>query len=1189
MISIWERRLKGRQGATLGSGLAVLVITLFGLTLWSPQANAAPGDLDLSFGGDGIVTTDHGDSRAEALAEQTDGKIVVAGNGATDQFIVARYESDGDPDTTFSSDGFTVIDFGEDSETATSVAIQSDGKVVVGGTSTTTGEFQDEDKFAVARLNADGTLDTTFSQDGKALTPVGTSSAESFTVAITSDGGIVSGGRTWTVPGGYFSMALVRYEPNGDLDPGFGDGDGIAITDYGLYADAYVFALAIQPNDQKIVVGGRAAGDMVVNRYMPSGMPDTTFSGDGSIRLDLSETGSTANALAIRPDGRIVAGGYASQMFALAQLTTAGEPDPQFGGGDGYSVAEPPGGYRFSWINALDIDSDGRIVAGGEVGAWEPNYFYDFAVARFNPKGSFDSSFGGGDGVVIKDVGGSQGENFMRAMLIDQNGKYLLAGGSSDPDRDFALARFQSGGTTPLLERNLTVQRGGTGEGYAYIQRGLYCGNECAQSFEDGAEVTLRAYAQSGSFSGWGGACSGTGDCLLTMDSNKSVTATFTSDAPANDNFVNAQILTGTSDTASGDTTDATHESGEPDHYIPGSSGTSSVWFSWTAPSSGTAAISTCPNGLPSFSVVASIYTGSSVNSLTKVGSGNCRLHRFQAEPGTTYWIAVDGTTPLERGAFDLTLELLDPPANDNFVNSEVLTGASDATTGDTRAASRESGEPDHSGRPGEGSVWFSWVAPASGTVVANICSDLDFDATIAAYTGSSLNSLTEVDSDFCNLVFQAQQGTAYRIAVDGWYSARGTFDLTLELSVPPVNDNFAGAEVLTGTSDTASGDSSNASDEPDEPDHLGYGGFDSVWFSWTAPSSGTAEIDTCGSSFDTFLTVYTGSSLGSLSQVTGNDDGASCGPGSELTFSAVSGTTYRIVIDGYGGGAYSLALLLSAEVQRTLTAAKSGTGQGTVTSSPAGIDCGADCSESFNDGSQVTMTATPQAGSTFIGWSGAGCSGTGSCQVTVNSDQTATANFTDTTAPDTTIDTGPTGTINVNQATFTFHGTAGDTAKVMCKLDASAFADCSSPKTFTALADGSHTVSFRAQDTAGNQDVTPASTTFTVDTFTPPTLEATISKVIVSGPSKLKKRRAKTYKVKITNAGGATATGVKLSVSGKGIKSRATVGSVAAGKTVTVKVKIKAKTPGKVKAKFKVSSINGGSKTATKKITVKK
>ena len=110
-----------------------------------------------------------------------------------------------------------------------------------------------------------------------------------------------------------------------------------------------------------------------------------------------------------------------------------------------------------------------------------------------------------------------------------------------------------------------------------------------------------------------------------------------------------------------------------------------------------------------------------------------------------------------------------------------------------------------------------------------------------------------------------------------------------------------------------------------------------------------------------------------------------------------------------------------------------------------------------------------------------------------------------DTTPPDTAIDSGPDdgATITTNSATFTFHGTAGDTAKVQCKLDGEAFADCTSQKTFSGLANGSHTVSFRAQDAAGNQDPTPASRTFTVNVTTPPPPDTTPPNTVInSGPS---------------------------------------------------------------------------------------
>ena len=217
---------------------------------------------------------------------------------------------------------------------------------------------------------------------------------------------------------------------------------------------------------------------------------------------------------------------------------------------------------------------------------------------------------------------------------------------------------------------------------------------------------------------------------------------------------------------------------------------------------------------------------------------------------------------------------------------------------------------------------------------------------------------------------------------------------------------------------------------------------------------------------------------------------------------------------------------------------------------------------------------------------------------------------------PDTVIDTGPTGTITTDQATFTFSGDpASDTAKIQCRIDSEPFADCTSPKTFTGLTEGPHTAEFRAENAAGNQDQSPATRTFTVDTTAPDppppatdppppgtdppppgtdppattVYKAKIKKVKVKGPAKVKKGKMATYKVKIKNSGNVKATGVRLKVKGRGVKSKKSVAKIGAKKTRTVKIKLKPKKTGKVKLKFKVTSKNAGGKTAKKKIRVKK
>jgi hypothetical protein len=157
--------------------------------------------------------------------------------------------------------------------------------------------------------------------------------------------------------------------------------------------------------------------------------------------------------------------------------------------------------------------------------------------------------------------------------------------------------------------------------------------------------------------------------------------------------------------------------------------------------------------------------------------------------------------------------------------------------------------------------------------------------------------------------------------------------------------------------------------------------------------------------------------------------------------------------------------------------------GTGTVTSSPTGIDCGDDCTESYVSGTEVTLTATPDAGSTFAGW-GVDCSGTGTCTVTMSASHQVTAAFNplvDEIAPQTTITGGPTGQTSDSTPTFSFTSNeAGST--FTCQIDAGTLFGCASPYTTTpALADGPHTFSVYARDTAGNADPTPDTRSFTV------------------------------------------------------------------------------------------------------------
>jgi subtilase family serine protease len=135
-----------------------------------------------------------------------------------------------------------------------------------------------------------------------------------------------------------------------------------------------------------------------------------------------------------------------------------------------------------------------------------------------------------------------------------------------------------------------------------------------------------------------------------------------------------------------------------------------------------------------------------------------------------------------------------------------------------------------------------------------------------------------------------------------------------LTITTPtPANDNFANAQIISGSSLVVNGSTVNATKQSGEPSHAGNAGGHSIWYFWTAPASGTATFTTAGSSFDTLLAVYTGSSVSGLSLKKANDDVSSTNRTSKVSFKVSKGTTYRIAIDGYNGASGSTVLNLTA------------------------------------------------------------------------------------------------------------------------------------------------------------------------------------------------------------------------------------------------------------------------------------
>jgi uncharacterized repeat protein (TIGR03803 family) len=252
--------------------------------------------------------------------------------------------------------------------------------------------------------------------------------------------------------------------------------------------------------------------------------------------------------------------------------------------------------------------------------------------------------------------------------------------------------------------------------------------------------------------------------------------------------------------------------------------------------------------------------------------------------------------------------------ANNNFSSAQVIAGATGTTTGNNSGTTKEPGEPDHAGNAGGSSVWFRWIAPASGRFSFDTAGSA-FDTLLAVYTGASVNALNpeasndDGDLDLTSAVsFQAASGTTYYVAVDGYDGEDGALVLNWAPEVPPTNNHFANAMEIAGLSGNVYGRNSSATKEPGEPDHAGNTGGSSVWFRWTAPLSGQYSFDTIGSAFDTLLAVYTGAGVNALTLVT-SDDNSAGDFASAITFPAAGGMTYYVAIDGFDGEVGELVL----------------------------------------------------------------------------------------------------------------------------------------------------------------------------------------------------------------------------------------------------------------------------------------
>jgi uncharacterized delta-60 repeat protein len=422
----------------------------------------SPGQLDRTFGPNqnGTVATNFGNNfaptnnQAKALAIQGDGKVVVAGSGGfplgPSGFALARYNSDGTLDANFgpSHNGRVAFDFGGSlippSAEADGVALQrspvgGDEKIVAAGWGGD-GPFDTNPKFALARLNANGTPDPLFGGPlvhaplGEVLTPIGGVNDQAHSVAIQDDGKIVAAGSS--VVNGQYYLAVVRYNFFGQMDTSFGT-RGAVVTHFPGSTFDQAYSVAIQ-GDGKIVVAGVTGAvnpDFALVRFTTSGAPDQSFGNHGFVTTDFAHGTDIAYGVAIQPsDGKIVAAGKAAVIggdaFSLARYNTDGTPDNSFG--QGGRVLTDMGGQT-NIAKGVVIQGDGKIVAAGSSGQ---GGFTRFALARYNPNGTLDNGFGSGGRTYASPEGGDGAEG----VALQADGKIVAAGHAGTSD--FGLARF---------------------------------------------------------------------------------------------------------------------------------------------------------------------------------------------------------------------------------------------------------------------------------------------------------------------------------------------------------------------------------------------------------------------------------------------------------------------------------------------------------------------------------------------------------------------------------------------------------------------------------------------------------------------------------------------------------------------------------------------------------------------------
>lgn len=419
----------------------VVLLSSLSLTL---GAHAAPGDLDTSFGGSGFrlggTIGSSSQNLSAAMAIQADGKIIVAGriDNTLARFTLLRYTASGVLDPTFGTNGEVVTTVGLGGR-VNALAVQADEKIVAVGTCA--GAFKSS--FCLARFNADGSLDTGFGSSGKVLASIGAGDDSGNSVALQSDGKIVVAGTCAGTTNRDFCMA--RFNVDGSFDLSFGvlnstiasfdtpgNGNGKAIFNVAVDDDE-ANALTIGGDGSFYVGGhcGRGSGGGGVARFcvlglimFPSGTLGGKFTGSPLKTTDVGLGDVGGHAIALQSAGLLLAGFCApsgNREFCIARYFLSGSLDTSFGASGLVTTAI---GTQSDYGRALALQADGKFVVAGYCDN-DLQTRRDFCLARYNSDGSVDTTFNS-DGKVVTPIGLNSSQ--IHAISTQSDGRIVVTG-----------------------------------------------------------------------------------------------------------------------------------------------------------------------------------------------------------------------------------------------------------------------------------------------------------------------------------------------------------------------------------------------------------------------------------------------------------------------------------------------------------------------------------------------------------------------------------------------------------------------------------------------------------------------------------------------------------------------------------------------------------------------------------------